>query len=83
MAPWLAGQDGCVVDEERSWRRRLDDAAGAPMVRSSVKYQLPLAIFLCGLVAAELLAHGNWLIGLPVVGLGVAAAAAFVSLLRR
>jgi hypothetical protein len=53
------------------------------MVRSSVKYQLPLAVFLCGLVAADLLANGNWPIGLLVLVLGVAAAVAFVSLLRR
>ena len=34
-----------MVGEERSWRRRLDDAAGSPMVRRSVKYELPLWIF--------------------------------------
>ena len=83
MAPCLAGQDGCVVRDERSWRRRLDDAAGSPMVRRSVKYELPLWIFLCALVAAGLLADGNLLIGLLVVGLGVGAAFAFVLLLRR
>lgn len=83
MAPWLAGQDACVVRDERSWRRRLDDAAGIPMVRSSVKYELPLWIVLCALVAAGLFADGNLLVGLLVVGLGVSAAFAFVLLLRR
>jgi hypothetical protein len=83
MARSVAGQDGCVVGEQRSWRRRLDDAAGSPMARRSVKYELPLWIFLCTLVAAGLFSNGNMLIGLLVVGLGVSAAAAFVSLLRR
>ena len=53
------------------------------MVRKSVKYELPLWIFLCGAVATVLLANGHLLIGLLVVGLGVTAAVAFVSLLRR
>lgn len=69
--------------DERSWRRRLDEAAGSWMVRDGLKYELPLWLLACAGGAVMLLANGHLVLGLLVAALGGLAAAAFISLIRR
>ncbi len=63
-------------------RRRLGDAAGGPTVRKSVKWELPLWMFACTLLAVTLFVGGHPLVGLLAAILGGLATLAFLSLRR-